>query len=191
MSDPTILPEGADETLPEAKTDEQKSVSYESHRQILAEKKKLQQRVRDFEEAEKKRQEDLLQAEGKHKEMLDLKSKEALELRQQLDLRDERDMNAKKMASLLKGLGSGVEEKWYDIISLHIDEIPVDDNKEIDHAAVSKIVNKLKTTWPEMTKKPVVGVPTGQPTGSATITYAEWAKLPAKEMQKYRPNQIV
>ena len=167
------------------------TVSYDHFKQVLDEKKKLRDKVKEFESAEKKRREEALIAEGKLKEMLELRESEANELKTRLQEIEERDLMASKMSAIVGALGTGIDDRWYSIISQYVNEVGLDGDGNIDNSSVSKIAESLKRTWPEMIKKPVVGVPSGGPTGSATISRNEWLKLSSQEMQKWKPDQIV
>lgn len=167
------------------------SVPVDKFRQLLDEKKKLRDKVNQYEQDEKKRKEEAMLQEGKLKEMLELREKEAEELRSRLNDAEQRDLIASKMSAVVKGLGSSVDDKWFSIIGQYVDEVVMGEDGNVDTASVSKLVESLKRTWPEMIKKPVVGVPSGGPTGSATISRSEWLKLPSSEMQKWKLHQIV
>lgn len=194
MSDATETPE---ETLPEEKpaanpSANDKSISYDAYRKLLDEKKKVQQELQSSKEAEKQRQEQLLIEEGKLKEMLELREKELSEEREKRLAFERRDIEAKKVHAVVKGLGVGeVEDKWFGVIGSHIDEIEVLEDGSPDPKSVSEIVEGLKKTWPEMIKKPLPGMPNGTPSGKPkTITRSEWEKLPSKEMKQWKLDQI-
>lgn len=170
----------------------QNSVSYETHRKLLDEKKKAQARLKELEDAEKRRQEEALLNEGKLKEALELREKELKETREQLNLFNERERQAKKLRAVIKGLGAGdLDDKWYTVIGQEIDGVAIDDDGNVDAGSVQKVVDGLKKNWPEMLRKPSAALPNGTPSGGpAFISRAEWKKLSSKEMLKWRPDQI-
>lgn len=170
----------------------QNQVSYETHRRLLDEKKKVQARLKELEDAEKRRNEEALLSEGKLKEALELREKELREAQARLDAVNERDKQAKKLRSVIKGLGVGdLDDKWYTVVGQELDGVVVDDDGNVDPASVQKVVDGLKKTWPEMVKRPAANLPNGTPPGGpATITRAEWLKLSSKDMLKWRPDQI-
>jgi hypothetical protein len=173
--------------------EEKQSVAYETHRRLLDEKKKLQARLDEIETQRKAREEEELAKKGEVQKILELREKELTETREKLRLKEERETEARKLSAVLRGLGGNVDDKWFSVIGSHIDELAVNpDTGEIDEMSVTRVVEGLKRTWPEMLKKPVVGMPNGVPQGSATtISRDEWLKLPSKEMQKWRPEQII
>jgi len=169
-------------------------VSYETHRKLLAEKKKQDQLLEEFRANQKKTEELKLIEEGKLKEALELKEKELAEKHRLLQEYDSRDKTAKKISCVLRGLGTkDLDDKWFTVIHGELDEIKFDDSGEIDQSSVLKVVETLKTTWPEMlaTKRP--GMPGGVPSVGTpgTISYSEWQKLSAVEMSKWKPHQII
>lgn len=171
---------------------ENQTVSYETHRKLLDEKKKAQARLKELEDAEKRRNDEALLSEGKLKEALELREKELKEAQDKLNAVADRDRQAKKLRSVIKGLGAGdLEDKWYTVIGQEIDEVVVDDEGNVDPTSVQKVVEGLKKNWPEMIKKPSANLPNGTPAGGPqTISRAEWMKLSSKEMLKWRPEQI-
>jgi hypothetical protein len=169
-----------------------KSVSYESHRRLLDEKKKLDARLKEIEDEKKAAQEAKLLEEGKLKEALELREKELQEERSKRMGYEEQHKNAKKLNAIVKGLGSNVDDKWYPVIGDSLDYVEIDDQGTVNMKSVNEVVEKLKKQWPEMLKKEQPGMPNGTPQGGANkITRSEWLKLPSKEMKKWKPDQII
>lgn len=173
--------------------DQKDIVAYDTHKKLLDEKKKIQARLLEYEQREKKAQEELLLKEGKLQEALALKEKELEEERNRLRNFEQRDLQAKKLSAVIKGLGtSDLEDKWYQVIGNHIDDVEIDDDGRVKQDSLMKVCESLKATWPEMIKKQLPGMPNGRPPGTATtISSEEWRKLPASEMKKWKPNQII
>lgn len=170
------------------------SVSYDTHRKLLDEKKKLQAKVEAWEAEKKAKDEEELVRKGETQKLLDLAKKEAEELRTKLTQKEQRELQAKKLSAVIRGLGSNVDEKWYGVLGQHIDDVIVNpETGEVEMMSVTNIVEDLKKTWPEMLKKPGVGMPADAPkgNGSGQIERSEWLKLSAKDMAKYKPDQIV
>lgn len=171
---------------------ESKTVSYESHRKLLAEKKNLDDRLRKIEDEKKAEHEAKLLEEGKLKEALELREKELQEERSKRIGYEEQHKNAKKLSAIVKGLGSTVDDKWYSVIGDKLDSIEIDDQGVINSKSVNQVVESLKKQWPEMLKKEQPGFPNGTPQGGANkITRSEWLKLTSSEMRKWKPDQII
>lgn len=193
MTDPTNPPV-ADTTADSANQTPKESVSYETHRKLLDEKKKIQAKLEQIETERKATEEAELAKKGELQKLLDLRTKEAGELREKLQREEARKLQAKKLSAIVKGLGSPVEEKWYGVLSNHIDDVVYNqDADEIEQMSVTTVVENLKKTWPEMLKRPAAGMPNNAPRGNdaGTISRDEWLKLPSKEMAKWGPGQII
>lgn len=193
MTDPTNPPV-AEITDPAAPSPTKESVSYETHRKLLDEKKKIQARLEQIETERKATEEAELAKKGELQKLLDLRTKEAGELREKLQREEARKLQAKKLSAIVKGLGSPVEEKWYGVLGNHIDDVVYNQEAdEIEQMSVTTVVENLKKTWPEMLKRPAAGMPNAAPRGNdaATIARDEWLKLPSKEMAKWGPGQII
>lgn len=194
MTDPIVQPVADPNLDPAAPITPEKSVSYETHRRLLDEKKKLQARADELEAKAKERELADITAKGDTQKLLDLARKEAAENKAALSALQEREVQAKKLSAIVRGMGASVDEKWYGVISQHIDDVVLNaDTHEIEAMSVTSVVENLKKNWPEMLKKPVAGMPNGAPqgNGATTISYGEWKKLPLKEMKKWRQGQII
>lgn len=169
------------------------TVSYDTHRKLLDEKKKLQARLAEIEAEKRTKEEEELARKGETQKLLELAKKEAEELRLKLTAKEQREVQAKKLSAVIRGMGANVDEKWFGVIGQHLDEVVYNpETGEVEQMSVTAIVEDLKKTWPEMTRKPAVGMPADAPKGGlGQIDRSEWLKLSAKEMQKYRPEQII
>lgn len=193
MTDPTNPPVAGTSSDSESQTPKE-TVSYDTHRKLLDEKKKIQAKLEQIETERKTKEEAELAQKGELQKLLDLRTKEAGELREKLQREEARKLQAKKLSAIVKGLGSPVEEKWYGVLSNHIDDVVYNpDSDEIEQMSVTTVVENLKKTWPEMLKRPAAGMPNSAPRGNdaATIARDEWLKLPSKEMAKWGPGQII
>lgn len=169
------------------------SVSYETHRKLLDEKKKVQARAEELEAKFKERELSDLTAKGETSKLLELARKEASEYKAKVEAQSLREVQAKKLSAIIRGMGTSIDEKWYGVIGQHIDEIVYDSEaEEIQQMSVTSVVENLKKTWPEMLKKAQAGMPNAAPQGNGALTIleSEWKKLTSKEMRKWRPDQI-
>jgi hypothetical protein len=168
------------------------TVSFESHRKLLGEKKKLagvveemQKKLAKFERAEKQRTEQELQEQQRYKELLSLKEEELAKKDERLMGMERQFTDMAKFDAFQKALGQGlIERKYWGLVNL--DEILVNpDSKEVDEMSVTKYVEKFQSSYPEVIKRPGgAGLPANAPKGGSTkISYDEWTKLPVKEMR--------
>jgi predicted nuclease with TOPRIM domain len=169
----------------------QDQVSYDTHRKLLGEKKKLQtefeklnSKLKEVENAERERVEKELREKEDYKKLLELKDKELAEKAKVLQEIEEQKVNSMKLSSILKNLGGEVDNKYW--IHFDLDKVVIDPaTKAVDPLSVSKVVEEFKKTYPEIIKTPdKKAMPNNFPAGgSADITYDEWLRLPAKEMK--------
>lgn len=169
------------------------SVSYDTHRKLLDEKKKLQAKLESIEAERKAAEEAELARKGEIQKLLDLERKKAADLEIKVKAQEEERLQAKKLSAVLKGFNAPVEQKWFSIIAGQLDEVVLNETGEIEQMSVAQVVDGLKKEWPEMLRKPAAGMPTAAPqgNGATTITRAEWLKLDYKEMKKWKPEQII
>jgi len=168
-------------------------VSYETHRKLLGEKKKLAEDFQNIkarletiekekEDAERKKMEE----QGEYKKLLDQEREKSKTLETKLEEKDFTERNARKFAAVLNALGGNLDPKFYDLIKY--DGVIINpESNEIDQTSSQKIADEFKKTYPECVKKAAHGVsmPSNSPTGSnGSLSYADWKKLPSSEMKK-------
>lgn len=169
-----------------------RGVSYESHQKLLAEKKKLQAKLAEIEAERVAKERQTLEEQGRYKELAELAKKEAEDAKKQLAVVNEQRTQAKKLSAVLKSVGGTIHQKFFDLIP--IDDVLVNpDSGEIDELSVAKVVEGLRKSYPEIIAKGTPGMPQHAPKGGggATISYEEWRKLPPKEMDKWKIEQII
>ena len=169
------------------------TVAYETHRRLLDEKKKIQQRLEQFESERKTADEAEMVRKGELQKLLELERKRASDLETRVKAQDEERKQARKLSAIVKGLGAPVDQKWYSVIGSHLDDVIVNDEGEVEGMSVTSVIENLKKEWPEMLRRPSAGMPQDAPRGnvSATISRDEWLKLPVAEMRKWKPQQII
>lgn len=166
-------------------------VSYETHRKLLDEKKKLQQKFEEALAKEKAREEADLRAKGNLEQLLKLREEELAKERERVSSYEGRFQTAKKLSAFMKTAGQSLDDKWLELVDLSgIAFKP--DSEDVDEMSVVSTVEAFKAKWPEALKKmphmPTVDAPGGI---ASMITESEWRKLKSKEMGKYKPNQIM
>jgi len=169
------------------------TVTREAYEKAVEREKKLKEQLRAYEAEKAEREKKELEARGEYQKIAELAKKEAEELRQKLAAEEEMKLRARKFSAVLKGLGTSVEDKWYSVLGDYMDEVRVNpETGQVEEMSITPVVAKIKESWPEMLKKTPVGVPNGAPAGGnpSIITRAEWLRLPAKEMKKWKPDQI-
>jgi hypothetical protein len=167
------------------------SVSYDTHRKLLDEKKKLQAKLEQIDADRKAAEEADLAKKGELQKLLDLEREKAKAASDQLKAFEDKERSARKLGAIVRGLGAPVDQKWYSVLGGHIDDVVLNEDGEIEPMSVTKIVENVKKEWPEMLRKPGAGMPNHAPgNGATTISHEEWKKLPLKDMKKWKPEQI-
>lgn len=188
---------------PEAGQESKETVSYEAHRKMLDDVKKMKAKIADYEELQSKfqsledekrqREEDLARKRGDFDKILKAREDELAKERQaRLSIENQITL-ARKQNAVVEALGGSVERKWLGVINL--DKIAIDPNSgDVDQMSVSNLVEELKTEWPEMLRKPgslPQNAPQGVAGGPGKIAESAFKKLPSKEQMKYKPDSIV
>lgn len=181
---------------------QEKRVSYETYQKLLAEKKAASAKLKEYEELQKKADEDRLKKDGDWKGLIDAREAEISALRKSLDETttrfeklNNRVTNGEKLSSVLSQLGADVPSKYFGLID--IDEVSVNpETGEIDTLTAKKVAEKFKQEYPEVIKKSVhsgmMGAGHGNGvSGSGTIKYSEWAKLPYDKQKAFKQSQII
>ncbi len=194
---PPVTPPAAPETQPPV-ADEKKTVPYESHRQLLDEKKKLQKTLDDIEAARKKADDDKAAEQGEFKKLLDAERAESAKLKAENDANKVQELGRRKLAAILSGAGGTIDRKWFTTLDASgiIDSVTLGADGEIDTTSVNKAVETLKKSYPEIIQTGSgPRTPNGNPAAGGgapgTIKHADWKKLPYAEMNKWKPDQII
>lgn len=169
------------------------TVSYDTHRKLLDEKKKVQQE-RDALAAEKKqREEEEAKKRGDYETLLKTREEELNNYKTKYNSLQNNIVEAQKLTAVLGAAGSPIEQKWHGLIDTS--KIAVHpESGEIDQMSVTKVVEDLRKSWPEMFKNPnPAKLPADAPQGNGAgkISRAEWLKLPSNKMKEYKLDQIL
>lgn len=147
------------------------SVSYDTHKRLLGEKKKLQERLEQFESQAKQKQEEDLKSQNQYKLLYDNALKERESLSKKLEDNDQRWNNAIKLDSFMNSLnGRKIEAKYAGFINL--DQILLDpESGQVDALSVQREVERICKEFPEIVKgatapKGVPNLPAQNPLGS-------------------------
>ncbi len=169
-----------------------KTYSEDYVNRLLREKKNATERAQTVEtklneiEADKKAAADKkLIEDGKFKEALEAKAKEAADLQGQLSERDNQIIDSVKLSSFLEQFDGGIKKNYWGLIDL--DQVKLDDQGQPTADSVKAYADKFREDFGEvLTKKSGPNLQNGgeQPPGSGVLTRKEWLELPAKDMAK-------
>lgn len=184
----------ADET-PKTKT--QDTVSYETHRKLLAEKKQLQERFQESQNALAQLQGDVeaktqreLEEQNRFKELFEMTKAENESLKTSISERDQQLADAFKLDAFNKALGDRKIDRKYsgfiDTKNILIDP----ESNTVDQLSAQKEVERILTEYPEIVRssgaKPL---PSGAPQGTSSVkrpTQQERLQILAKYVEAKR-----
>ena len=134
---------------------QQDSVSYETHRRLLAEKKKRDEDLRAAREqlqalqseAEKRQTEELKQKED-FKRLYEMTKDELEKTRGELSTTSEKITRAKKFDSFFTKLGVDIPQKFWQHVPL--DSLIVDETGKIEELSLEAAINDFRTEYPEI-----------------------------------------
>lgn len=187
------VPEGQSvEPVVPTETQEQKStITYETHRKLLDEKKRVQSQLDQLLKEKQELQESDARKRGDFEALLKSREEELAKERSQRQELSDRITNGLKMSSVLEALGGKVDSKWYKLID--VSEVAINpETGDIDQMTVARVAESLKKQWPEMISTKGF-LPANAPQGNmgGRISRSEWLNLSSKEMMKYKPDQIM
>lgn len=190
------VPEGqSGEPVAQPENQEAKSsISYETHRKLLDEKKRVQAQLETVLREKQEREEAEARKRGDFEALLKAREEELAKERAQRQELTERITHGMKMNSVIEALGGQVDPKWFKLIDTN--EVAVNpETGEIDQMTVARVAESLKKQWPEMmrnTAKLPATAPQGLNGGPGKITESEWRNLKSTaDMKKWSRDQIV
>lgn len=203
MDDKEVVTSGDNQDDASSTTDKQNTsnddvsqrdvVAYETHRKLLGEKKKLQEKYQSLEQRLAEIEENKLKEKEDYKGLYENTKEELGKLHIELSQKKEEEIASRKLSAFLEILPGQVDKKYWGHVDL--DKILLDpETGEIDQMSVTKVAKTFEQTYPEIIiKNGSVNLPNQSPKGNQgqTITYSEWLKLPLKEMEKWPRGQII
>lgn len=171
------------------------AVSYDTHRRVLDEKKRIQAELEQFRKEKSEREQKELEAKGEYQKMLENERAERAKAEAKLKQVEEQETGRRKLGAILSAVGGKIDSKFFGLVP--IEDVAVDpDSGEIDAMSVTKAVEKLKATYPEIIKGTGGPKLPGQQPGSKSgqpekIARSAWLRLSSAEMKKWKASQIV
>lgn len=169
------------------------TVTYETHRKLLDEKKRVQaekeelaNKLAAFEADKAKAQKEELERQGNYKKLLEQKEEENKKIKEEHDSLITTLQNAKKRQAVLRHIQGSVPADIVDKV-LDTTGVSVDEAGEIDDATAKVVAQEFAQKYHYLIQngKPNGGMPNGAPSpGGNKLSYSEWLKLPSKDMKK-------
>jgi len=174
------------------KSEEDKKVAYSTYDKVLKEKKRtseenqsLKERLADYEKAELEKEQKKLEEKGEYDKALAARDEQLKSEKEKFQALNERVRNGEKLSAFLKEVGSGLDEKYWDLVP--IDQIAILDDGSVDASSVTQVAETFKERYgSDLIKKrsssqlPDEQTPPGGKPGSS-LTYNQWLALPPKE----------
>ena len=182
MSEENKVPSGNDQTQAGGQTDPNQGdnkakdvVTYETHRKLLGEKKRvqdeyttLQRQLEEYQSEKTQREEKELKDKDEWKKLVDIREKENTELKTRLAQYEKNTVDARKLDAVLKTLNVDVKSQYWNLVD--VDKIVIDpSNNEVDEMSVTKYVEEFRNIYPEiLAVKGKAPQPTNHPQGFST-----------------------
>jgi len=177
------------------------TVSYDTHRRLLAEKKRMQQErdklaqeLAEKRKAEEAAERERLEKQGEYKKLLENERKAREELESKLNQHTQTQRQAKKLGAVLDALGGAVPKKFWGLIDT--ETVAIDpDTGDIDAMSVQKTVEAIRAEYPEIIRKGGNGssLPADAPAGNGsagTLTPETWKNLSLADQKKRLPEYV-
>ena len=161
------------------------SVSLETHRKLLSEKKKVEEQLRSFADKEKKRAEDEARQREDYKTLLAAREAELTAEREEHAKLKNRINSGAKLRSVLEAIDGTVDEAFYGLIP--VDKVVLDPETGLpDPMTVKDAVKFFESKYSKViTPKEVILPPSDAAKGAPTgLTYEQWKSLPLDEQKK-------
>lgn len=172
--------------------DKKDMVAFESHKKVLDEKKKLQARVSELEDAHKKRLEEEAKAKEDYKTLAETREKELAEERDKRLKSEKRIEQGVKLDAFLNELSGRLDNKYFKLIDFS--SITLDEDGSPDEASVKKAVKDFETSHPEVIlKESKSKMPNEAPKGGSggKVKHADWVRMPPEEKKKYKWADVI
>ena len=168
------------------------SVSYESFKKVLDEKKSVQDRMKSLEDElnkfrseEKKREEAKLREKEDWKKLLEQREQELTDYKQKFEGLNTQITEGRKLSAVLSQITGEVPDHYLGLIST--DDVAVDPETGMpDTASALRVAKEFEKRYPEVIKRRAAnGLPANAPQGgNSKLTIDEWKKLPYEERKK-------
>jgi len=173
-------------------------VSLDTHRRTLSSlknaqlrMKELEQRVSEWETKQRADEEKVLQEKGEWTKLVELKTKQLMEMQAKLAEREAQEsalkrtlFDAAKLQAVRERLpGQLLRPEYAQFID--VDKIAMNpETNEIDEDSVAMVTDEFVRSHAGLLKRDGRQLPNGSPSATAKLSYEEWLKLPAKEKPK-------
>lgn len=160
-------------------------VAYETHRKLLGEKKKLAERLADFERKEKEREEKELREKEDWKGLVESREKERDEERQKRQNLETTLRDGLRLDAFTRKVSGRIDDQYLALVNL--DKIAVDpETGRPDEVSLNEYVREFEKQYPAVIQRTgTSNLPNDAPKQPGDrLTLAEWKKLPLKDKKE-------
>jgi hypothetical protein len=154
--------------------------------ELLAEKRKLADKLAELDKQAKKTQEKELAEKERFKELAEQREKELQETQSKLGQLNNQIVDARKFAAFQKELGGAIPEKYHALVD--IDRIVYDETSGVDQQSLKDYAAKFREDYSDIVKKPESKLPNDYPKGggSSVPSIEEWKAMAKSDPKKHR-----
>ncbi len=185
---PDPKPDNVTDDAPPPKAD---AVSYETHRKLLAEKKKLQDERDALLAKTKERETDELKAKEDYKRLYEAEKAEKDEWKGKYSGLDSQLSESIKLRAVLDKIGGDVESQYWALMDL--EAVAMDpETRQPNEASVLKAAQEFEKKHPRLVvARNQDKLPDGAPKGgSGKLSYNQWLALPYDEKLKRQKDVV-
>lgn len=166
-------------------------VSYDTHRKLLGEKKKLQARLEELERKDKEREEQDLRQKEDYKGLVAAREKELEEERQKRNHLETTLRDGLRLDAFSRKLSGRVDDQYLALVEL--DKIAVDpETGRPDEVSLNEYVREFEKKYPAVIQRTgTSNLPNDAPKPPGDrLSLAEWKELPLKD-KKERLSEVM
>lgn len=178
--------------------DQQQSVAYETHKKLLAEKKKkdedlaqIKAQLDEMRAKDRERQESELKAKEEWKKLVEIREKELNDLKKQVEQKDSLIVTSIKRGAVKSAINGMVPDKYLGLID--VSKVVINpETGEPDPSSVQEVARQFEQEHKLLilSKDGKSGLPNEAATGAKKLTYQEWVKLPTSKEMKARQSEV-
>lgn len=170
----------------------QDSVSYQTYKEVLDQRKADQKRLKALEEElglvktkEKEIEEKKLRDKGEYQKLLDARDKENAELKSKFSEMEKNLVDGTKLQAFLDKLPGKIKKNEF-LMFVDLEKIPFNpETKKVDESGLSMVVNEFVRDYSDLIQTSSKKIlPGDAPNPVSTLTYDQWLKLPLDEKKK-------
>lgn len=166
-------------------------VAYETHRKLLAEKKKLQEEFETLKAKESEREKQELEKQGNYQKLLEQERAEKAKLSKELEEWQTTLANAKKRQAVLRHIAGQVPEPAREWIK--VDGVAIKDDGSVDEDTAKLVAQQFEQQFAFAVQrdKQNGGLPMDAAKGGAAkLTVSQWRQLPTSKEMKEKLAQV-